>query len=368
MLPSPSARSARASSSRRRQRGVLRPPKRSGAVLPPRPRSSARSASALFQRRVMRLLVEDRIGEAGADEHVAEIVHVDEGRRRRRPAERRVERAQLAQRVRAEAGEGDDALDLEQRMPACHQRRRIDDEGQDHVGPDELGAADRGVARRCRARPPPRRPPSDHHGPSLDCAPALGPSALGLDRDALGARVALAQQRVAVARAGPPLDDARRLGAQRREPLDQPARDLAVQPRRRRRRGRGGPAPRAPRRRRGRVPAGHRRTPWPGSILRRCMRHDAEAMPAPPLPVSPGDPAPRGRFACRACARCAAAGAGAPSARAASERFAAPVPRCRRCALQVPSRRRRLRGLPRRAAAVRRRPRVLRLPARPGTG
>ena len=67
----------------------------------------------------------------------------------------------------------------------------------------------------------PRRPAADRPPRFLlDGATALGPGAFGLDRDALGARIALAQQRVAVARAGPPLDDRRGSARSGAEALD----------------------------------------------------------------------------------------------------------------------------------------------------
>jgi hypothetical protein len=49
-------------------------------VLPPSWRSSARRASALGQRSVIVSWSRHRVGEAGGDEHVAEVVHVDERR------------------------------------------------------------------------------------------------------------------------------------------------------------------------------------------------------------------------------------------------------------------------------------------------
>jgi len=179
-----------------------------------------------------RLLVEHRLGEAGVDEHVAEVVHVDEAGRRRRPAARRVELAQLAQCSGPEAREDGDAFDVEQAQPPCDERRRIDDEVQRHVGPDELRAPDRCVVgallddgRGGTAECPPRT--------SLGGAAARRPRRIGLDRDALGTRVRGTHDVVAAARARPPFDDAARLQADRRQPLDETARDLAVQPRHR---------------------------------------------------------------------------------------------------------------------------------------
>jgi hypothetical protein len=137
---------------------------------------------------------------------------------------------ELAQRAGAEAREDGDSVDVEKTLPAREQRRRIDDEVERHVGPDELRAADLGIARRLlddhragRAERPPRAP--------LSGAPPRRPRRVGLDCDALGARIRSAQHLVASARSRPPLDDAARLGAHRRQPLDQSTRDLAVQPR-----------------------------------------------------------------------------------------------------------------------------------------
>ena len=229
MLPSASARSPSAASRRSRHARVRRPRKAIGGGV------AAELAQLGEQRRGAApaqgdgLLVEDRIGEAGIDEHVAEVVHVDVAGRRRRPAFSAVEIAQLAQRAGPEAREHGDAVDLEQRVPAREQRRRVDDEVERHVGPDELGAADLGVARRLveddragRAERPPRA--------ALRRTPARRPRGVGFDGDALGTRIGGANDIVAAAGAGPPFDDAARLGAHRREPLDQATRDLAMQP------------------------------------------------------------------------------------------------------------------------------------------
>jgi hypothetical protein len=98
-----------------------------------------------------------------------------------------------------------------------------------HVGPDELRAADLGIAGRLvdddgarAAERPPRA--------ALGGAPARRPCGVRLDGDALGMRIGVAEKIVAAARRRPPFDDAARLGAHRREPLDQATGDFAVQP------------------------------------------------------------------------------------------------------------------------------------------
>ena len=56
------------------------------------------------------------------------------------------------------------------------------------------------------------------------------PGSVGFDGHALGPRISGAKYVIATTDAGPPFDDAARLGAHRRKPLDQATRDLAMKP------------------------------------------------------------------------------------------------------------------------------------------
>ncbi|WP_157781846.1 hypothetical protein, partial [Rubrivivax gelatinosus] len=109
-------------------------------------------------------LVHHRIGETGLDQHVAEVVHVDERRERRRPALLGVERTQPLQRARTQRREHQETVDRQRPVPARHRGLRVGDAVQHHVRPDQLGAARREFGlgldlRRTRAAPAPRRPP-----------------------------------------------------------------------------------------------------------------------------------------------------------------------------------------------------------------
>ena len=237
-----------------------------------------------------------------------------------------VELAQLAQRAGAEAGEHRDPVDLEQRMPAREQRRRIDDEVQRHVGPDQLGAADLVVARRlvdddrgARAGRPPR--------PARGGAAARRPRRIGLDRDP---RRRADRRRAAARRRRPGPATSRRSGAGvARIGPSRSTRRRATSPC-----SQGGAAAR--RRRASAAPAAMPSTsrPVPRSIVAMARQY-IEPMLATRRSNAWADPA--AALALRMpglCAVCHGWGRGRVCAdcRAA---FAAPVPRCRRCALVV---------------------------------
>jgi ComF family protein len=271
-----------------------------------------------------RLLIHDRIGEAAGDEHVTEVMHVDEARCRGRPAHPRVEIAQLAQAARPEARQHDDAIDIEQPMPAREQGRWIDDTVQHHVRPDQLGAADGRIVgvggvrfdRRGTERPPGRAP---------GAGATVQPSRIGLDGDDACLRIARAQHRAAAPEPGPPIENSRRLVAHRCQPFAHPARDFAMQPGRLGRTG---------------------QTAQCG-----LDRHGIEAAPARAIVVGHGGqyietmlstrlPAAWRRLSTSRwpslCAVCHGWGAGRVCAECAS-RVALVVPRCQRCALPVPA-------------------------------
>ena len=99
------------------------------------------------------------------------LVHVDEVRRRPRPAQALVERPQLAQRAGPRQENITKPSTARARSSPGEQRRRIHHGVQHHVGPDELRAAGQRVAiaqhdRRQRC-PAPRRPPGGMSAASL---------------------------------------------------------------------------------------------------------------------------------------------------------------------------------------------------------
>jgi hypothetical protein len=150
----------------------------------------------------------------------------------RRPAERRIERAQFTQRAGPEAREHHEAVGAEQALPARHQLRRVDDGMQHHVGPHQLRRLGQFVGfghdAHARAAPASGRPPARaQRGPG-----GGGPGRGRLDADEVRLGIGLRQQPSALAESGPPVDDALRLQPDQRQPLRHAPRDLAVQPRR----------------------------------------------------------------------------------------------------------------------------------------
>ena len=154
--------------------GVRRPAGRSGRALPPSARSSREQRLGLGPAQRERLLVHHRIGEPGCHQHVAEVVHVDEGRRRRGPAARRRYSSRSSrQRARAEAREHHEAVDREQAMPALRtapadRRPRAASCWPRRVAPRPIVRVDRDLGRRAPA-PRRARPPRPRRG-GRDCA------------------------------------------------------------------------------------------------------------------------------------------------------------------------------------------------------
>ena len=237
-----------------------------------------------------------------------------------------VQRVQFAQAARAEAGKHREAVGRERALPARQQRRRVGHGVQHHVGPQQSCSAGR-------------------HGIGVGVEPhlvvALRPAPGGPPRRARRAAAARGERRRSVrrrcaARAGRP-----RRAAPRRRPRGPTSRRspraaaLTIARRSRMRRAtsacsQGGSAARARRRNaassaaassrtRG-LGAGRARQAWRASILSRCR--------CPRSPTS---------SLCRANAPCAAAGRARACARPVVQRFAAPTPRCRRCAIDVPA-------------------------------
>ena len=166
---SPAARAAAA-----RQRGVRRP----GVRAPGRrcrPACAVRPAAAgVGPGQRDRLLVHHRVGETGLHQHVAEVVHVDEGREGRAPSRLAVQRRSDAQRARPERGEHQEAVDRQRRgarprTAACGSARRcsamFDHSSCARPAPLSLGSARaagaagpaRAATTRARRQPPPWR-------------------------------------------------------------------------------------------------------------------------------------------------------------------------------------------------------------------
>ena len=294
------------SHSRRRQRGVRRPAARCGSALPA-------ERSQLIQQRVgigpgqrQLLLVHHRIGKASLHQHVAQVVHVDERRMRRRPAQASVELAQPLQRARAERRKHQEAVHCQHALPGAQRGLRIRAQVQHHVRPQQPGAAGRhllriapGVRRGAQAR----QPAALRRG----SARALAHRVQWLDMQDARAWIGLPQQGSARAIETPPVDQLGGLQPDQAEALGHAPRHFAVQP------GRlGAPAHAAHDRiqrlgvQRARW-AGRRIIGHAGSILSGCMpRRQAEA------------PAGTRRGAGPASAPCAGTGARSASAALAS--------------------------------------------------
>jgi hypothetical protein len=89
------------------------------------------------------LHVHDRRRESGGEQHIAEVVHVDEGVH---PALAR-RGAQLLQRIRTERAEHEEPVRREHAAKLAQGRQRVREPVERHVGPDE---ADRLVRERQR--------------------------------------------------------------------------------------------------------------------------------------------------------------------------------------------------------------------------
>ena len=126
------ARAARASRAR------AGPAKRPGWRLAPSSRNSSSRRCGVSQVSVMRSMSITGSAKPACDQHVAPVVHVGEVVRRRRPAQRAVDGAQFAQRVRAQAGEHQEAVDGQRPVPCGEQRLRVGRHVQGHVGPQHL--------------------------------------------------------------------------------------------------------------------------------------------------------------------------------------------------------------------------------------
>jgi hypothetical protein len=84
--------------------------------------------------------VHHRIAESGRDQHVAQIVHVEETPRRIAGADFLCRRTQLFQRVGAERGETQESTDFQHAMQFAQRRQRIVQPVQHQVGPDQAQA------------------------------------------------------------------------------------------------------------------------------------------------------------------------------------------------------------------------------------
>ena len=316
---------------RRAQAGAAR----SGArVAAERAQLGAAAPAASSSCRRERLLVHHRIGEAGLHQHVAEVVHVDEGGRRRRPAEARG----TARAARA-ACPGRGTRTSRSRRPRAARCQRANSAGGSATACSimlaQTSCARAGAVVRHRARPAGARAPQprgDHHGR------AARPRCARAARRRARPRRAAPSDRRRSSTLGAGAED----GSTSRATRSGCSRMIASRSAMRRATSpcsHGGvgcarqAAQRAPRPRRDRdgraaasVGLGH----GAGSILSRCHRFDALARADPPRVLRAAEPV-------RGVPAAGAAAASAPPAERASRRR---VPRCERCALRGAGRRR----------------------------
>ncbi len=139
-------------------------------------------------------LVHHRVGKACAHQHVAKVVHVDEGCVRGRPAPPRIDLAQAVQRARAQRREHQEATHRQRPLPLLQQRHRVGGQMQHHVGPQQLRLTRSHLLRRgpgeFRPGPAPGRPPRRGRG----SATTLQQRSVGLDTQHARVRIGLLQQ------------------------------------------------------------------------------------------------------------------------------------------------------------------------------
>mmetsp|Transcript_6576 Transcript_6576/g.27145 ORF Transcript_6576/g.27145 Transcript_6576/m.27145 type:complete len:266 (+) Transcript_6576:2074-2871(+) len=172
-------------------------------------------------------LVHDRVGKAGLQHQVTDVVHVPPVGCRTAPAVVGVEPAQFDEAVRPEAGEHHEASNRHAGLPAGQQARQVVRRVQRHVGPEQL---DLGPGRQ-------RLHTAGCHAAQL-LPPALGPGLgrtrgqhrHGLVPEHLGIGIGLAQHLLAGSQRGCDVQHPRGLQLDQGQALGHPARHLGMQP------------------------------------------------------------------------------------------------------------------------------------------
>lgn len=183
------------------------------------------------------LLVHDGVGEAVFHQQVAEVVHVDEGRRGGAQAGIIERLAQLAQRRRAQTGEHRQPADLEDTAPFAQHGVRFAVPVQGQVGPHQFvrfrrqaGGGQIGVDE-AGGRAPTRQfaDPGAESGGRVALAGNVQQRFAIVQTGVGGLGIALAQQGQVVARAAAGVEHGLRLHADVLQPAQHAAGDFAIQ-------------------------------------------------------------------------------------------------------------------------------------------